>query len=130
MEPSSVLYVYVYVERMPFSCDAPQVAAHPPTSPLGHPGAPTKSKTAEAQGLDGSTTARDISKGALSPASSDDHHDPDPTTKKGRIRPRPSHPRSQNRLRNTGLTWCAMTGSRGLMFIAASLIHCSLEVVC
>ena len=90
-------------------------------SPLGHPGAPTKSKTAQAQGLDGSTTARDISKVALSTASSDDHHDPDPTTKKGRIRPRPSHPRSQNRLRNTGLTWCAMTGSRGLMFIAASL---------
>ena len=27
-------------------------------SPLGHPGAPTKSKTAEAQGLDGSTTAQ------------------------------------------------------------------------
>ena len=40
------------------------------------PGSTLETKTAEAQGLDGSTTARDVSKVAT------DHHDPDPTTKK------------------------------------------------
>ncbi len=48
------------------------------------------------------STARDISKVAT------DHHDPDPTTKVGRIRPRPSgtraHPRNQKRARLKGST--------------------------